>query len=99
MKKSILLLFILLIPVLACSQTSEDFFEKGIAKSNLGDYKGAIQDYNKAIELDPNLAEAYLNRGVAKILHGKIYSGCLDLSKAGELGNMEAYDLIKKYCQ
>ena len=66
MKKSILLLFILLIPVLACSQTSEDFFEKGIAKSNLGDYKGAIQDYNKAIELDPNLAEAYLNRGDRK---------------------------------
>ena len=60
MKKSILLLFILLIPVLACSQTSEDFFEKGIAKSNLGDYKGAIQDYNKAIELDPTLTGVLL---------------------------------------
>ncbi|MEI6056652.1 MAG: tetratricopeptide repeat protein [Lentisphaerota bacterium] len=30
------------------------------------DSEGAIQDYTKAIELDPNNAEAYLLRGVAK---------------------------------
>ena len=98
MKKSILLLFILLIPVLACSQTSEDFFEKGIAKSNLGDYKGAIQDYNKAIELNPNYVLAYNNRGISKIALGQKVSGCLDLSKAGELGAIQAYDMIKQFC-
>ncbi len=41
---------------------------------------------------------AYYNRGLAKIQLGQIDGGCLDLSKAGELGADKAYDLIKKYC-
>ena len=41
-------------------------FNSGNAKSELGDYRGAIQDYNKAIELNPKYANAYYNRGNAK---------------------------------
>jgi len=29
---------------------------------------------------------------------GQKDSGCLDLSKAGELGKFEGYEAIKKYC-
>ncbi|MCH6575922.1 MAG: tetratricopeptide repeat protein [Bacteroidetes bacterium] len=54
MKKSILLLLILVIPVLALAQTAEEYYNKGVAKGGKGDYKGAIRDYNKAIELRPN---------------------------------------------
>ena len=43
-----------------------DYGNKGEAKYNLGDYTGAIQDYNKAIELDPDAAKACCNRGNAK---------------------------------
>jgi len=57
----------LLIPVLALAQTAEEYHNKGNAKVNLGDYRGAIQDYSKAIELNPNDAEAYYNRGNAKV--------------------------------
>ncbi len=57
MTKSILLLLILLIPVLALAQTAEEYHNKGVAKKNLGDYKGALQDFNKAIELDPKDAD------------------------------------------
>ena len=39
---------------------------KGLAKHELGDYNGAIVDYNKAIELDPNLAAAYANKESCK---------------------------------
>ena len=99
MKKSILLLLLLLIPVLALAQTAEEYFNRGVAKSDgLGDHKGAIQDYNKAIELNPNYALAYGLRGLSKIKLGQKDSGCLDLSKAGELGFMDAYDAIKEYC-
>jgi tetratricopeptide (TPR) repeat protein len=39
---------------------------RGVAKANISDYRGAIQDYSKAIELDPAYAGAYVNRGIAK---------------------------------
>lgn len=47
----------------AYCQTAVDWFDKGNVKVQLQDYKGAIADYSKAIELDPNDAEAYNSRG------------------------------------
>jgi len=32
----------------------------------LGDYRGEIEDYNKAMEINPKYADAYNNRGFAK---------------------------------
>ena len=40
----------------------------------------------------------YINRGLAKLGLGQKDSGCLDFSKAGELGYSEAYQSIKEYC-
>jgi tetratricopeptide (TPR) repeat protein len=40
---------------------------RGYAKKRLGDKKGAIADYTKAIELNPQYADAYYSRGNAKI--------------------------------
>jgi len=41
---------------------------------------------------------AYYNRGLAKIQLGQKDSGCLDLSKARELGDADAFDAIKELC-
>ena len=62
------------------------------------DYLGAINDYSKAIELEPDFAEAYFNRGLTRIYLDDMEGGSLDLSKAGELGLTEAYNVIKRYC-
>ncbi len=78
---------------------AEAYFKRGNAKYDFQDYKGAIADYSRAIEINPRYAsDAYYNRGLAKIILGQIDSGCMDLSKAGELGFEEAYDMIRKFC-
>ncbi|MCJ7482893.1 MAG: tetratricopeptide repeat protein [Thermodesulfovibrionales bacterium] len=74
------------------------YLRRGFAKAYLKDYIGTIDDLTKVIELDPNNSDAYYLRGFTKIEVGDKKGGCLDLSKAGELGNAEAYELIKKYC-
>ena len=65
----------------------------------LGEYKSAIEDLNRAIELEPEFAEAYFNRGLTKIFMDDIDGGALDLSRAGELGIIGAYNVIKRYAE
>ena len=60
------------------------------------DYRGAISDYTKAINIEPQFAEAYFNRGLAKLAVGETASGLDDLRKAGELGVVESYSIIKR---
>ncbi len=45
---------------------AEKYLAAGIAKVELGDYTGAIEDCSKAIEHNPKLAAAYYSRGLAK---------------------------------
>ena len=49
------------------------------------DFAGAIEDYNKAIELRPNWAEAYLQRGMARRMYGQLDGSIADYDKASEL--------------
>lgn len=39
---------------------------RGNARSDLGDFEGAIEDYTQAIQINPNYADAYYNRGNAR---------------------------------
>ena len=48
------------------SISAETYFLRGNAKYDLGLYHAAIADYDKAVGLKPDFANAYFNRGVAK---------------------------------
>jgi len=61
------------------------------------DYKTAISNYTKAIECDSDFAEAYFNRGLTQLFIGQDKQGITDLSKAGELGIYQAYNLIQRF--
>ena len=41
-------------------------FQNALEKQNASDFLGAVSDYNKAIEINPNNSSAYNNRGTAK---------------------------------
>lgn len=58
----------------------------------------SIEEYGKAIELYPYFGDAYYNRGLVLIYLQDREKGCIDLSRAGELGVESAYGAIKKYC-
>ena len=59
----------------------------------------AIENYGKAISLWPYMGDAYFNRGLALIFIKDKEKGCIDLSRAGELGVADAYSVISKYCK
>ena len=64
------------------STPAETYFLRGWVKDELGDYKGAIADYDVAIQLNPNDADAYLNRGVAKNKLGQYFAAITDFDTA-----------------
>jgi len=61
------------------------------------DYAAAIQYYTDAIRVDGDFAEAYFNRGLTYIYTDQTEKGLADLSKAGELGIYQAYNLISRF--
>lgn len=78
--------------------TVADYYNsKGDILSNMYDKIGAIKAYDKAIQLNPKEVHYYIMRGFAKYDSNKT-DACADWSKAGEMGDYSAYDLISKYC-
>lgn len=62
-------------------------------------YEEAETNFGSAAATAGNFIEANYNRGLIRILLGKISKGCEDLSLAGELGLTDSYNIIKRYCE
>ncbi|MDR1121548.1 MAG: tetratricopeptide repeat protein [Dysgonamonadaceae bacterium] len=71
-------------------------FNRGNLLAAQKDFTSAIVDYTEAIRIEPELAEAYFNRGLVRLFQGDRKRGMADLSKAGELGIVNAYGIIKR---
>lgn len=71
---------------------------KAIAYELLKDEPNAIIQYEAAIKYGDNSGENNYKLGVLILNKGNTDSGCRYLSKAGEKGYMDAYDLIKSNC-
>ncbi|KAA6333001.1 Lipopolysaccharide assembly protein B [termite gut metagenome] len=75
------------------------YYNRGNLSSMLNDYRTAIADYDTAIKLNKDFAEAYFNRGLTHVFLGNNKKGIADLSKAGELGIISAYNIIKRFTE
>lgn len=75
---------------------AEAWYNRGVLLARAGRLADAFEDFSRAIAIDPRFAEAWYNRGMVQIQMKDTRKGCLDLSKAGELGIASAYETLKK---
>lgn len=75
---------------------AEAWYNKAVVHIAAEDYTSALAALNKAIELKPEMGEAWYNRGFIYLKLGNERLGVADLSRAGQLGIVPAYNLIKR---
>ncbi len=82
--KKLLPLFLLMVCVgiTACGPNVEELNTSGIEKLKNEDLDGALEDFNKAIEKNPEDAKAYLNRGYVYISTGELQKVLDNFDKA-----------------
>jgi tetratricopeptide (TPR) repeat protein len=67
------------------ARSAMNYLETGHAKYAKGDLAGALNDYNKALKIDPSLAAAYHGRGNTLKARGDIEEAIADYNRAIEL--------------
>lgn len=72
------------------------WYNKGNVMLSIGDLTSALQCYSEAIRISPTFGQAYYNRGLVYLQLGNKASGVADLSKAGELGVLPSYNVLKR---
>jgi tetratricopeptide (TPR) repeat protein len=69
------------------------YFGHGMCQAGLGKQDEALNDFEKAIAIDPKYAEALRERGIILISKGTKDKGCMDLRKAKQLKDEKAKEL------
>lgn len=75
---------------------AEAWYNKAATYIVIEDYTSALSCLNRALELKPDLGEGWYNRGYVYLRLGNEQQGVADLSRAGQLGILPAYNLIKR---
>ena len=76
---------ILSFPEKVYAEDNSYYFNSAYDKAEIGDHYGAISDYTKAIEINPQYDSAYYNRGNSKNALKDYYGAISDYSKAIEI--------------
>ena len=65
--------------------TAEDYNNRGVAYYDKGMYDKAIENFTKAIELEPDFVKAYMYRGLAYKAIYQFYKSAAEFDKAEEI--------------
>jgi tetratricopeptide (TPR) repeat protein len=78
---------------------AEAYYNRGTAKTLIGDYETAIADFDEAIRLNPEFVEAHYNRSQTKVSLSQIEGARYDLEIALKLAEKRECDHIKSNIQ
>lgn len=78
--------------------SANSYYSQGLVHSKNGELDKAIENYTKAIELNPDYADAYYNRGGAFLRLGEREKAKSDLAIARKLGS-DAITALDKILQ
>ncbi|WP_309740963.1 tetratricopeptide repeat-containing serine protease family protein, partial [Chamaesiphon sp. OTE_20_metabat_361] len=78
------------VTVAAKPKPVDDLIASAIFKESKGDYRGILADMNRAIQLNPNLADTYYIRGIAKSKLDDSQGALADYNRAIQLNPNDA---------
>src|SRR4051794_10329102 len=81
--------FFLLILLVACGRSAQDYLKRGNTLFTDGHYADAEINYRKAIQKAPNLSEAYYRLGLAEVKQNQGFAAHEALKRAVELAPEE----------
>ena len=74
----------------------EAYYYRGCAKVKAQKYREAIADFEKAVELKPDYADAYFNMGRSYFLLNKVDKACECYKLADKYGRPNLEDFLKR---
>lgn len=70
---------------LSARDRAATYINLGIVRSRNGDSEGALDSYNRGLDIDPSLGEGYVDRGAVQILLKNYQAAIADITKGLEL--------------
>lgn len=92
-------IFMYNISIIKNYQNADGYFYRAQAYQQKGEFNKALEDYNTAIDLNPDEGSYFSMRGNCKLEANDKEGACEDWHEAGSLGYYEDFDKIKKVCQ
>lgn len=88
----------------------ESLLFRASAKERIGNFAESIEDYDRIVEINPDIKEVYANRGVLKIYRltkgediklskKRAASACEDMIRAQSMGDNSVDELIETHCK
>ena len=69
-------------PVASAQGSFEEIYQSAMNRMQSGDYQGAVDEFTRAAQMAPDVAQAYAGRAAAKVYTGDLQGALQDLSQA-----------------